>query len=112
MDTKQLKSLLAGLPLGEIRYAEQLSSTNEAAMMWLATAASAPDLSLVVADEQTAGRGRFNRRWVTRPGAALAAKFIAFVASPQGQKIIQNYGRDRYGEGLYNIAAYARQYEK
>jgi tungstate transport system substrate-binding protein len=43
-------------------------------------------------------------------GAALAAKFIAFVASPQGQKIIQEYGKDKYGEGLYNDAAYARQY--
>ncbi|MGA9755126.1 MAG: substrate-binding domain-containing protein [Desulfobaccales bacterium] len=46
------------------------------------------------------------------PGAALAGKFIAFVASPQGQKIIQDYGRDRYGEGLYNDAAYARQYDQ
>jgi tungstate transport system substrate-binding protein len=46
------------------------------------------------------------------PGAALGAKFIAFVASPQGQQIIQDYGKDRYGEGLYNDAAYARQYDK
>jgi tungstate transport system substrate-binding protein len=46
------------------------------------------------------------------PGAALAAKFIAFVASPQGQQIIKDYGKDRYGEGLYNDAAYASQYEK
>jgi tungstate transport system substrate-binding protein len=46
------------------------------------------------------------------PGAALAAKFIAFVASPQGQQIIKDYGKDRYGEGLYNDVAYARQYEK
>jgi tungstate transport system substrate-binding protein len=46
------------------------------------------------------------------PGAATAAKFIDFVASPQGQKIIQDYGKDRYGAGLYNDAAYARQYEK
>jgi len=46
------------------------------------------------------------------PGAALAARFIAFVASPQGQKIIQDYGRDRYGEGLYNDAAYARRFAK
>jgi tungstate transport system substrate-binding protein len=45
------------------------------------------------------------------PGAALAAKFIAFVASPQGQQIIKDYGKDRYGEGLYNDAAYARRYE-
>ena len=45
------------------------------------------------------------------PGAALAAEFIAFVASPAGQQIIKDYGKDRYGEGLYNDAAYARQYE-
>ncbi|MCX5892035.1 MAG: substrate-binding domain-containing protein [Deltaproteobacteria bacterium] len=44
------------------------------------------------------------------PGAATAARFIDFVASPQGQQIIRDYGKDRYGEGLYNDAAYARQY--
>jgi tungstate transport system substrate-binding protein len=46
------------------------------------------------------------------PGAALAARFIAFVASPQGQKIIQDYGRDRFGQGLYNDAADARRFAK
>ena len=46
------------------------------------------------------------------PGAATAAKFIAFVASPQGQKIIQDYGKDKYGEGMYNDAAYAKQYDE
>jgi len=45
------------------------------------------------------------------PGSATAAKFVDFVASPQGQKIIQDYGKDKYGEGLYNDAAYARQYD-
>jgi tungstate transport system substrate-binding protein len=45
------------------------------------------------------------------PGAATAAKFIDFVASPQGQKIIQDYGKDRYGAWLYNDAAYAKQYD-
>jgi tungstate transport system substrate-binding protein len=46
------------------------------------------------------------------PGAATAAKFIDFVASPQGQKIIQDYGRNKYGEGLYNDAAYAKHYDE
>jgi tungstate transport system substrate-binding protein len=46
------------------------------------------------------------------PGAATAAKFIDLVASPAGQKIIREYGQERYGAGLYNDAAYARQYEK
>jgi tungstate transport system substrate-binding protein len=46
------------------------------------------------------------------PGRDTAEKFIAFVASPAGQKIIADYGRDRFGEGLYNNEAYARQYDK
>ena len=45
------------------------------------------------------------------PGASTAAKFIDFVASEKGQKIIRDYGKELYGEGLYNDAAYARQYE-
>ena len=45
------------------------------------------------------------------PGAAWASKFIDFVGSEQGQKIIREYGQDRYGEGIYNDAAYAKKYE-
>jgi tungstate transport system substrate-binding protein len=45
------------------------------------------------------------------PGATTAAKFIDFVGSPAGQKIIVDYGKDKYGEGLYNDAAYAKQYD-
>jgi tungstate transport system substrate-binding protein len=45
------------------------------------------------------------------PGAATAAKFIDFVASPPGQQIIRDYGQERYGAGLYNDAAYAKQYD-
>jgi tungstate transport system substrate-binding protein len=45
------------------------------------------------------------------PGQETAQKFIAFVASPDGQKIISGYGRDRFGEGLYNDEAYARQFD-
>jgi tungstate transport system substrate-binding protein len=45
------------------------------------------------------------------PGRDTAEKFVAYVASPAGQKIIADYGRDRFGEGLYNDAAYARQFD-
>ncbi|WP_054029557.1 substrate-binding domain-containing protein [Desulfatitalea tepidiphila] len=45
------------------------------------------------------------------PGQALAAAFIDFVISDQGQKIIREYGAELYGEGLYNDAEYARQYD-
>jgi tungstate transport system substrate-binding protein len=46
------------------------------------------------------------------PGAASAGKFIDFVASNQGQDIIRNYGKDKYGEGLYNDAEYAKKYDE
>ncbi|MDD5204808.1 MAG: substrate-binding domain-containing protein [Desulfobacterales bacterium] len=44
-------------------------------------------------------------------GQKFAAKFIDFVGSKEGQKIVGNYGSDRYGEGLYNNAAYAKKYD-
>jgi BirA family transcriptional regulator, biotin operon repressor / biotin---[acetyl-CoA-carboxylase] ligase len=74
MDTLVLHEALAGLGLGEIRYYDRIDSTNDEAMRWLEQ--GAPDLALVVADEQTAGRGRAGRRWFTPPGAALAFSLV------------------------------------
>jgi tungstate transport system substrate-binding protein len=44
-------------------------------------------------------------------GQPLAAQFVDFVVSEAGQKLLRDYGVDRYGEGLYNDAAYAQQYD-
>jgi len=44
-------------------------------------------------------------------GRDTAQKFIAFVASPAGQKIIREYGAAQYPEALYNDADYAKQYD-
>ncbi len=44
------------------------------------------------------------------PGADFASRFIDFVASLEGQKIIREYGKDLYGAGLYNDAEYAKKY--
>ncbi|MFZ3058979.1 MAG: substrate-binding domain-containing protein [Candidatus Methanoperedens sp.] len=35
----------------------------------------------------------------------LAMKYINYTTSPQGQDIIRNYGKDKYGEGLFVPAA-------
>jgi tungstate transport system substrate-binding protein len=45
------------------------------------------------------------------PAQPLAAAFIDFVVSEEGQKLIADYGLAKYGEGLYNDAAYARQFD-
>ncbi len=57
-----------------LRFFESVGSTNDVAAAWVA--AGAADLSLVVADEQTAGRGRSGTRWFTPAGTALAFSLI------------------------------------
>jgi tungstate transport system substrate-binding protein len=43
-------------------------------------------------------------------GRETAVQFIKFVASDAGQNIIQNYGKSKYTEPLYNDSEYAKQY--
>jgi BirA family biotin operon repressor/biotin-[acetyl-CoA-carboxylase] ligase len=74
MDHHKLADLLSDLPLGSLRYFDRLGSTNDLAAQWAADGAS--DLSLIVADEQTAGRGRLNRRWFTQPRSSIAFSLI------------------------------------
>jgi BirA family biotin operon repressor/biotin-[acetyl-CoA-carboxylase] ligase len=74
MNLPELRKILAGLALGEIRYFDRVGSTNDEARAWLA--ADPPHLSVVIAEEQTAGRGRVGRRWLTPRGAALAVSVI------------------------------------
>jgi BirA family biotin operon repressor/biotin-[acetyl-CoA-carboxylase] ligase len=71
---ENLQEALADLPLGAIRYFEIIGSTNDEAAIW--AEADAPDLALVVANEQTRGRGRLNRRWYTPADAALAFSIV------------------------------------
>ena len=60
--------------LADVLYYAEVSSTNDLALEWAENGAA--DGSLVLADRQTAGRGRAGRRWVTKPGAALAMSLV------------------------------------
>ena len=67
---------LERLGLGRVEVLDEVGSTNEhlsAAVSRQAPGASRPwpDLSLVVAGHQSAGRGRLDRVWTTEPGTAL-----------------------------------------
>lgn len=70
---------LQKLPIGKIRYFDSIGSTNDEALAWAAQ--GAPHLSLVIADEQTAGRGRLDRKWFTPMGSALA---FSVILQPRG----------------------------
>lgn len=74
MDQHELKKALSKLPLGDVRYFDSIGSTNNEALAWATSGAR--DMSLVIADEQTAGRGRLDRKWFTPKGTALALSLI------------------------------------
>lgn len=74
MNVQSLTSLLAGLPVPQVRAFDSIGSTNDEAKSWAADGAA--DGCLVIADRQTQGRGRFGRRWITLPGASLAFSLI------------------------------------
>ena len=74
MDQPSIESALADLYLPAIRFYKSVGSTNDEAFKWFDS--GAPDRALVIADEQTAGRGRSQRRWITTPGSGLAFSLI------------------------------------
>ncbi len=71
---------LAGLvpaPFARVEVLSQSPSTNTRLLDALRVEGEAwPHLSALVADHQTAGRGRAGRSWVTPRGAALTASFL------------------------------------
>ncbi|MFW5714243.1 MAG: biotin--[acetyl-CoA-carboxylase] ligase [Brevefilum sp.] len=73
-DRKKLNRILKGNNLGGWQYHERVGSTNDLALAWAKE--NAPDWALVLADEQTSGRGRAGRKWVTQPGSALAMSLV------------------------------------
>jgi BirA family transcriptional regulator, biotin operon repressor / biotin---[acetyl-CoA-carboxylase] ligase len=61
----------------------EVASTNDVA--WDALAAGTPDGTVVVADAQTAGRGRLGRPWVTAPGRGLALSLLLHLGCDRRQ---------------------------
>ena len=57
-----------------IEYLPAVGSTNDVAKRL--GASGAPEATLVIADEQTAGRGRLGRAWWTPPGTAIAMSLL------------------------------------
>jgi BirA family biotin operon repressor/biotin-[acetyl-CoA-carboxylase] ligase len=70
----EIRAALGEVPLSGLQFYDSIGSTNDAAAEWLK--AGAADLSLVVADEQTAGRGRSGNQWFTPAATALAFSLI------------------------------------
>jgi BirA family transcriptional regulator, biotin operon repressor / biotin---[acetyl-CoA-carboxylase] ligase len=87
MDQHTIEHALTDLPFSTIRYYPVIDSTNNEAARWADQ--GAPDLALVIADEQTAGRGRAGRRWYTLPGSALAFSLVLYPQANDAQAVHQ-----------------------
>lgn len=90
MNHASLKHSLSKIKFGEVRWFESIGSTNDEALAWAADGAK--DLSLVIADEQTRGRGRLQRTWYTPKGSALAYSIILRPSAAPGMPLSRTVG--------------------
>lgn len=70
----ELYDELKDLPIGEIHCFDSIGSTND--FGFECSAAGAPDMTVITAFEQTKGRGRMQRKWITSPGTSLPMTVI------------------------------------
>ena len=90
---EEVASILQTERMGKkIRYFSRIDSTNQYAKR--IAEEGAEDGTLIIADEQTAGKGRSGRRWVTPPGEAIA--FTLLHGRPQ---TLRDPDRDERGGG-------------
>ena len=73
LDQQRLERELAGIA-GPVRYLRETGSTNSDALDWAAE--GAPEGAVVVAEYQTAGRGRWGRSWESASGTALLFSLV------------------------------------
>jgi BirA family biotin operon repressor/biotin-[acetyl-CoA-carboxylase] ligase len=76
-----LASLFSDLPkISVVEHHHSIGSTNDRARELAAQ--GTPEIALIAADEQLAGRGRQGRSWYTPPGTALAFSLLTRPAIP------------------------------
>ena len=71
---EELQTSLADLEVGEIYCFDSIGSTND--FGFERSSAGDPDMTIITAFEQTKGRGRMQRTWVTKPGTSLPMTVI------------------------------------
>lgn len=86
MDTQLLNNLFEKTPVNNVHFFDSIGSTNEAAMTLISSMDKFAE-TLFVADEQTKGRGRFDRRWFTPRGSALAFTLALKPTESEAEKL-------------------------
>ena len=99
MNEHSLKKTLSKLNIGGLRYFDSIGSTNDEALAWATV--GAPDLSIVIADEQTQGRGRLDRKWFTPKGSGLA---FSLILRPNARDALRTHLSRTVGLAALSIA--------
>lgn len=85
MDEQTLQQKLSEISVPAVRFFLSTGSTNDEAQTWAKEGAA--EYSLVFAEEQSSGRGRSNRRWITAPGAGLACSIIIYPTKTESASL-------------------------
>jgi BirA family biotin operon repressor/biotin-[acetyl-CoA-carboxylase] ligase len=75
-----LRARLGGTRFGDLRVLDEVDSTNRVVLD--DARAGAPEGLVVVADQQSAGRGRLGRTWVAPPGGSLLVSVLLRPSLP------------------------------
>ena len=85
MNEKELAAYFYDLPIGDVRWYENTSSTNTRTLEWLRE--SPTEYSLVITDRQTAGYGRNQRIWYSQSGDSLTFSFIVYPDHKEQERL-------------------------
>lgn len=85
MNEADLKHAINDLKIPAFHFFKETDSTNSQALNWVSR--GAPEYSLVIAESQTAGRGRNGRKWVTTPGSSLAITIVLHPSTREQEKL-------------------------
>jgi BirA family biotin operon repressor/biotin-[acetyl-CoA-carboxylase] ligase len=80
LSIESITAALSGSFGRELRVFDAIGSTNDEALEW--AAAGAPEGAVVTAGQQTQGRGRWSRSWLSPPGSSLSISVILRPRSP------------------------------
>jgi BirA family transcriptional regulator, biotin operon repressor / biotin---[acetyl-CoA-carboxylase] ligase len=71
--TESLRRALGARPF---KFYERVESTQDIAREWALSDPALPNGTVVIAEEQTAGRGRGGRAWISPPGSSLMCSIV------------------------------------
>lgn len=104
---KTLKTKIIGK--SHIEFHSEVSSTNDIAIA-RGKAEDAEEGTLIIADHQTAGRGRYGRTWDAPPGKCILASVVFRHRLKQDQIYLPNLvGALSIAQGIYTITGFTAQ---